>query len=136
MLSLNDKELEAATRDGWDVIKYRETYLVNRATDNSENTLTAESHEEFLSWLQNYRGKLGEDYNSFPPKVHFKYYLHDDRDGFEESMKYALKQAGYKDNSRSFEKLISKMDRPFYEVTLNCELDTETGEVKVISSSL
>lgn len=65
---------------------------------------------------------------NLPETVPFKYYLHDKADHYER-----LDQI-----SRSAEIVISdelgeKIGRPFYEVTLNCELNTETGKVTILS---
>jgi hypothetical protein len=65
-------------------------------------------------------------------KVKFKYYLHDDYTGSERA-EYILEQTGLDMTREEFNELVG---RPFYEVELNCELDTKTGQVTVISTKL
>ena len=63
-------------------------------------------------------------------KVPFTYYLHDD-DRWEVAEtihdKYAV---------LSLEEIVELVGRPFYEVKLSCEFDTETGEVTILSTEL
>lgn len=67
-------------------------------------------------------------------KVPFTYYLHDDSSGSERA-EHILSQlpAGLQEShdEESFGEFIG---RPFYEVTLECELDTATGEVTILSA--
>jgi len=63
-------------------------------------------------------------------KVPFKYYLHDS--SFRESFEWVLKNQDLE--VEMTEDLWQKIGRPFYEVTLQCELDTETGEVEILSA--
>lgn len=62
-------------------------------------------------------------------KVPFKHYLHDDG----EDHYWQLKEAT---GMHLSPELLDKIGRPFYEVTLDCELDTETGEVTLIGAKL
>lgn len=66
-------------------------------------------------------------------KVRFKYYLHDNSSSseFAEFVHPQIKN----DVSLSEEEISRIVDKPFYEVELLCELDTETGEVVVISAT-
>lgn len=61
-------------------------------------------------------------------KIQFVYYLHDDSEGSErEDFLHAQ-------NPAFDEKLFEKMGEPFYEVKLTCEVDTETGDVVILSA--
>lgn len=60
-------------------------------------------------------------------KAQFKYYLHDDYTGSERA-EAILKQIDLAMSREEFSQLIG---RPFYEVTLTCTLDTETGTITV-----
>ena len=62
-------------------------------------------------------------------KLQFKYYLHDDYDSTERAEVIA-ERAGLDPEDPVFEKI----DRPFYEVELDCELDTETGDIKILGA--
>jgi len=59
----------------------------------------------------------------------FKYYLHDDYSGGERA-EHISSQTGVEIEVDS--ELYQKIGRPFYEVTLNCTLDDETGEVTIL----
>lgn len=63
--------------------------------------------------------------------VNFKYYLHDNSSSSERA-EWIESQTGVE----MTDELIDKIGRPFYEVRLDCTLDTETGEVKVTGVSL
>lgn len=60
-------------------------------------------------------------------KMTFVYYLHDDNDSLE--MRELIEG---KTGIKISDELAEKIGRPFYEVALTCELDTETGEVKLL----
>lgn len=62
-------------------------------------------------------------------KKPFKYYLHDDYNSFERA-DWIGKQIGM----TFTEEQIEDMGSPFYEVTLNCEYDTETGLVSIVGA--
>ncbi len=62
--------------------------------------------------------------------VKFKYYLHES-DHFS-GLEWALQRVGVK----LTEDLYEKIGKPFYEVILECELDLETGEVKLLDAKL
>lgn len=64
--------------------------------------------------------------------VSFKYYLHDHYTSVERA-DTILEQTNL-DMDR--EHLMALIGRPFYEVELSCELDTETGKVNVVSVKL
>lgn len=66
-------------------------------------------------------------------KLQFTYYLHDDMSGSEraDSILGQLKGQLSMDNDE-FNELIG---RPFYEVKLECELDTATGKITILSAS-
>jgi hypothetical protein len=64
--------------------------------------------------------------------VPFNYYLHDSYTGSERA-EYIL---GQTDLDMSQEQFIELVGRPFYEVKLECLLDTETGQVTVVSVKL
>lgn len=59
-------------------------------------------------------------------KIPFKYYLHDNATSHERESDLA------EQDSRFTEELLEKMGRPFYEVTLYCEADEETGDVTIL----
>lgn len=60
-------------------------------------------------------------------KKKFEYYLHDDYSAFERA-DYIGGQIGIK-----FDEVMTEdMGRPFYEVGLECEYDTETGQVTIL----
>lgn len=65
--------------------------------------------------------------------VEFHWYLHDSADASE--MKEALPRFIDSELPPDFDldEMIENMSRPFYEVRLHCEYDTETHEVKIIS---
>lgn len=60
----------------------------------------------------------------------FKYYLHDDYDRGEFAQDLIEKGADPEVAAKAASK------RPFYEVTLECDLNEETGEITLISASL
>ena len=62
-------------------------------------------------------------------KLQFKYYLHDDHDSTE-LVEAIAERVGLNGQDPVFEKI----DRPFYEVELDCELDTETGDIKILGA--
>lgn len=62
--------------------------------------------------------------------IPFKYYLHDD------SGLYEREDELTKQDSRITPELVEKMGRPFYEVTLECLADSETGNVTIVSARL
>lgn len=64
--------------------------------------------------------------------VPFKYYLHDGYTGSERAQSIL----GQTDLEMDREKFLELIGRPFYEVELTCELDTQTGEVNVVSVKL
>lgn len=67
----------------------------------------------------------------------FKYYLHDDGGSDERIDEFARQIpeiAAMDDAAR--EELAEKIGRPFYEVTLTCDLDLETGNVTVLGVKL
>ena len=61
-------------------------------------------------------------------KIQFVYYLHDDYGGYERGS-YLRSQ-----NPAFTEELIEKMGEPFYEIKLTCEVDTDTGDVTILSA--
>jgi len=60
-------------------------------------------------------------------KIPFEYYLHDNYTSFERA-DFIGKQIGRK----LTEEQIEDMGQPFYEVTLECEYDTDTGQVTIL----
>ena len=64
----------------------------------------------------------------------FKYYLHADGEDWSDMVSELADDAGL--DGDEAEALRQKVGRPFYEVTLECTLDTETGEVKLLKTSL
>ena len=64
-------------------------------------------------------------------KVPFTYYLHD---GYS-SMEFA-EFVGQQTGVEMDDALMQKIGRPFYEVKLSCELDTETGAVTLLEARL
>lgn len=62
--------------------------------------------------------------------VPFKYYLHDDASARERAQ-WISQQTGVEID----ENLMEKIGRPFYEIGLDCTLDTQTGEVRVLGVS-
>jgi hypothetical protein len=72
--------------------------------------------------------------------IPFKYYMHASSDG--EQLEDALLESVAAispdpdfDQGVYVADLIEKMGRPFYEVTLNCEVDSETGNVTILSAT-
>lgn len=65
-------------------------------------------------------------------KFPFKYYLHDDASRHE----MAEYLQPYFPEDRDIEEIVELLGRPFYEVTLDCILDTETGEITLVKASL
>jgi len=65
-------------------------------------------------------------------KKQFKYYLHDNYTGSERA-EYILQQIDLEMDREQFNQLVG---RPFYEVELVCELNTETGDVTVLKTNL
>jgi len=67
-------------------------------------------------------------------KIQFKYYLHDNANSNEQAefiySQIADKFDGDEDDLRS----LLGDSRPFYEVEFTCELDTSSGEVKILSA--
>lgn len=72
--------------------------------------------------------------------IKFKYYLHDSYDSFEriDSIMTSATQLneGFDPATIDYEELSEKMGRPFYEITLHCELDLETGKVEVVKTEI
>lgn len=60
----------------------------------------------------------------------FKYYLHDNSNRFELA-DFVGKQLGISADDPVWE----NVGRPFYEVGLDCTIDTESGEVKILGVS-
>ncbi len=64
-------------------------------------------------------------------KIKFNEWLHEDwEEGLPKNVRDSLERAGVP--SEEWGPLEVKMDRPFYEVTMECELDTETGKVEIL----
>ncbi len=75
----------------------------------------------------------------------FNYHLHDDAESYEraasilsqfsptELAALGLSDPTDEDDQDTFNQLIG---RPFYEATLECELDTATGDITVVSTAL
>lgn len=63
--------------------------------------------------------------------VHFKHYLHDD-EFYEDDLVWALSHSGVTENVSDQVIITAVQARPFYEVTLECELHTETGKIEII----
>lgn len=61
-------------------------------------------------------------------KVPFKYYVHDGAEGGERA-DHIQEQTGIRFDPED-------LGRPFYEVTLYCEIDTETHEITLIRAEL
>jgi hypothetical protein len=59
--------------------------------------------------------------------IPFKYYMHDNAN-LSEIAEHIEQQAGVEIS----DSLMEKIGRPFYEIALNCTLDDETGEVKIL----
>ena len=66
--------------------------------------------------------------------VEFKYYLHDSSG---ENLAWALGKSNPDMTEDEAEALGERLreERPFYEVTLNCQVDTDTLEVKILSAT-
>jgi hypothetical protein len=65
-------------------------------------------------------------------KIPFTWWLHDDNESFALHMEELLAKHDVPDA----EELLQKIGRPFYEVVFECVLDTETGEVEVLKTTL
>ena len=70
-------------------------------------------------------------------KVPFVYYLHDDYNSHElvDEIRSQLSKQGV-DLPESDDVLAERFGSPFYEVKLECELDTVTGEVTLLKANL
>lgn len=64
--------------------------------------------------------------------VPFKYYLHDNY-SHHERIKWISEQTGLDIDPE--DALAENIGRPFYEVALDCTLDTETGKVTILGAS-
>lgn len=60
-------------------------------------------------------------------KIPFKYYVHDDSNT-SERVDWISEQTGV----TFTDEMVEEMGSPFYEVTLNCEFDSVTGEVTIL----
>jgi hypothetical protein len=68
-------------------------------------------------------------------KIPFRYYLHDE--SFAELFDFTFRDTELANLSEDEkDALLQKIGRPFYEMTLKCELDTETGEVTLLEARL
>ncbi len=71
--------------------------------------------------------------------VSFTHYMHDDwRDGLPYNVTESLREA-YGEKHLPDDELIALADKigdPFYEVRLDCELDTESGSVRLVKAEL
>lgn len=66
-------------------------------------------------------------------KIPFKHYLHDNYSSSElAEVIYESIASQYEGTEEELRELLGD-SRPFYEVQLNCELDTKTGKVKILS---
>lgn len=66
--------------------------------------------------------------------VPFKYYLHGE--SFAEQFEWTFRDtelASLPEDEK--DALLQKIGRPFYEVTLECELNTKTGRVRILKTS-
>lgn len=63
----------------------------------------------------------------------FKYYMHDDYNSMERS-EFIRDQLKMGIRQPSIEELSDLIGSPFYEVTLSCELNTETGKVTILGA--
>lgn len=65
----------------------------------------------------------------------FKYYLHDDYESYDRA-DYILGQLPELDEGTKDFVTMKLADSPFYEVTFECELNDETGEITLVSAKL
>lgn len=65
-------------------------------------------------------------------KIEFVHHIHDDEFHGRE-LWATIRDAGYAHEYT--EELAQKIGRPFYEVTLSCVLDTETGRVEIVRAT-
>lgn len=61
-------------------------------------------------------------------KIPFTYALHDNYQSDE------MLEVLQDEDPRFTEELVEKMGRPFYEVIMQCEVDSETGDVTILSA--
>lgn len=61
-------------------------------------------------------------------KVRRKYYVHEDKGSFLEEI------SGEDLDDKLSDKAREVLNYAFYEVELDCEIDTETGEIKILSA--
>jgi len=61
-------------------------------------------------------------------KVRRKYYLHEEKGGFLEQI------SGEELDDKLSDKAREVLNYAFYEVELDCEIDTETGKIKILSA--
>lgn len=66
-------------------------------------------------------------------KTQFTHYLHDDSDSWYEAVSSSLPRDMSADEAVQ---VLERVKRPFYEVAFDLELDTETGEVTILRSTL
>lgn len=71
-------------------------------------------------------------------KVPFNYWLHDDytRGEFRDEILVNNLHLDAMMSEEELDELMEKIGRPFYEVTLECELDTETGQITLLQFRL
>jgi hypothetical protein len=67
-------------------------------------------------------------------KIQFKHYLHDDKEAWYFAVREALGKEGF--SGDELEAAYQKTNMPFYEISFDLELDTETGKVTVLGSDL
>ncbi len=66
-------------------------------------------------------------------KVKFNEWLHEEwEEGMPMNLQEALESAGIP--REEWGPLEQKAGRPFYEVTMECEIDTETGKVEILKA--
>lgn len=70
---------------------------------------------------------------AIPEWVTFKYYLHDGYD-FAERVDWLQQQVPQVAHLKDDHEIFQRLGRPFYEVTLNCKWNTQTGEVVILSA--
>lgn len=79
--------------------------------------------------------ELTDEVEELPATIPFKYYLHGD--SFYEMFPHTFENTPLEDVTEEEQaEWCEKIGRPFYEVTLECELDTATGEVTLLRASL
>ena len=100
--------------------------------------------EEFISGLKGpeakaIQQKYGIKAQTLPEKFEFKWFLHDDSENYKELARWILKGALKREPklveiNEFVEKYAEVLRYAFYEVTLKCEFDSRSGDIKILEA--